>query len=71
MRPSTDDDRRAQGLLAAAGTLEIAPNLENGVRFDGKFGPSTEAAVKDFQHNSGLAADGIVGPNTWTALLGG
>jgi peptidoglycan hydrolase-like protein with peptidoglycan-binding domain len=36
---------------------------------DGIFGPKTEAAVRDFQHNENLAVDGIVGKQTWTALL--
>ena len=36
---------------------------------DGIFGPRTEAAVRDFQSNENLAVDGIVGRNTWTALL--
>lgn len=35
---------------------------------DGKFGAKTETAVKAFQKDSGLTADGIVGPKTWDAL---
>jgi peptidoglycan L-alanyl-D-glutamate endopeptidase CwlK len=35
---------------------------------DGVFGAGTEAAVLAFQRSQGLAADGIVGPNTATAL---
>jgi putative chitinase len=35
---------------------------------DGFFGPGTEAAVLAFQRSEGLAADGVVGPNTATAL---
>jgi len=36
---------------------------------DGKFGISTAAAVKAFQRAKRLTVDGIVGKNTWTALL--
>lgn len=35
---------------------------------DGVFGAKTEAAVKAFQTDHGLKADGIVGRNTWAAL---
>ena len=35
---------------------------------DGKFGPLTEEAVKEFQEAHGLVADGIVGAKTWAAL---
>lgn len=38
---------------------------------DGIFGLRTLAAVKAFQSAQGLAADGIVGPDTWQALFGG
>jgi len=38
---------------------------------DGIFGPLTQNAVMAFQRDQGLAVDGIVGPITWTALLGG
>lgn len=35
---------------------------------DGQFGPGTEAAVMAFQKSEGLAADGIAGAGTLTAL---
>ena len=35
---------------------------------DGKIGSATEAAVKQFQKDNGLHADGIVGRNTWDKL---
>ena len=36
---------------------------------DGIFGAKTQAAVKDYQKKNKLAVDGIVGTNTWGALL--
>ncbi|MEM7139441.1 MAG: peptidoglycan-binding protein [Actinomycetota bacterium] len=35
---------------------------------DGIFGPDTERAVRDFQHNQGLTSDGVVGRETIAAL---
>ena len=53
--------KMAQGLLNANGS-----NLA----IDGGFGPLTLREVLAFQHQNGLAIDGIVGPQTWTRLLG-
>ena len=36
---------------------------------DGVFGSGTEAQVKAFQSESGISADGIVGPLTWSKIL--
>lgn len=35
---------------------------------DGIFGANTENAVKRYQSSRGLAADGIIGCNTWRSL---
>ncbi|MCH8990803.1 MAG: peptidoglycan-binding protein, partial [Acidobacteria bacterium] len=35
----------------------------------GVYGATTVAAVTDFQRSRGLPQDGIVGPDTWQALV--
>ena len=47
---------------------EILTKLGYQLLPDGKFGNVTEAAIKDFQANNGLVADGIVGPLTLKKL---
>jgi peptidoglycan hydrolase-like protein with peptidoglycan-binding domain len=39
------------------------------VKVDGSFGFGTETALRKFQQNRGLKADGIVGAQTWAVLL--
>lgn len=36
---------------------------------DGKFGPTTEERVRDYQADHSLTSDGIVGPRTWSVML--
>jgi hypothetical protein len=38
---------------------------------DGSYGNKTVAAVKQFQKDAGLEADGVCGPKTWDAILNG
>ena len=57
------DVKKAQQLLIAKGYSCGAAGA------DGDFGAGTYNAVKKFQADNGLEADGIVGANTWAALL--
>lgn len=49
--------------------LRRTPDLA--ITIDGVFGPQLKSAVKNFQQGAGLVADGIVGPQTWSALPSG
>lgn len=58
------------GAVAAAQGILKYQEYNIGVSgVDGDFGGATERAVKEFQKAHGLYADGIVGRDTWTALL--
>ncbi len=54
---------------AAQCLLEAAGHDPGGATPTGTFDAGTVAATKAFQTARGLAADGIIGPRTWTALL--
>jgi len=45
-------------------------NLGYDVVADGAFGPAMAEAIKDFQKSQGIKADGLIGPATYSALLG-
>lgn len=54
------------------GALQKALNekLGTNLKADGKFGKGTSDAVKQFQKQNGLPADGVLGPKTREKLLG-
>ena len=59
-------------MLRGEDIAELQSRL-NGLGFDsgkvdGIFGPGTDRAVRDFQHNRGLAEDGVAGPEVITEL---
>lgn len=55
-----------------SGTREIQTSLTRlgyAVAIDGEFGPLTAAAVIQFQKDHALGSDGVVGSETWKALI--
>ncbi|MFJ5550183.1 peptidoglycan-binding protein [Streptomyces sp. NPDC093225] len=58
-----------QDLVAAYGLTSWEQS--GGTFVDGKFGARTDSAIRRFQSNHSLQADGIVGPRTWEKLLTG
>jgi hypothetical protein len=55
-----------QKLLVSQGYKLTWHKTRSGI--DGDFGRMTDRAVRRFQKDEGLVADGIVGKNTWAAL---
>ena len=78
LSPKTDDylvtDTRPTLRLGSTGpyVIELQEILTKLLYYtgtiDGNFGPNTENAVKRFQINNRLTADGVVGRDTWSAL---
>jgi peptidoglycan hydrolase-like protein with peptidoglycan-binding domain len=56
-KPTVKDIQRA---------LKSAGYYNGGI--DGKLGPKTKAAIKEFQSANGLKSDGVVGKKTWSRL---
>jgi peptidoglycan hydrolase-like protein with peptidoglycan-binding domain len=64
--------RRGQnGAAVEAVQSLLAHQYGANIAVDGAFGPATDAAVRSFQRAHGLSVDGIVGRQTWFALLTG
>ncbi|MBD1865468.1 MULTISPECIES: peptidoglycan-binding protein [Trichocoleus] len=69
---ATDPTLRQGDSGAAVSELQQLLNTKGiNIAVDGIFGSATRAAVVQFQQQSGLAVDGIVGPKTWQALRRG
>jgi len=56
----------------SVGAKEIQAALKNAGfdpgYIDGKIGPKTQQAIKEFQRTKSLKIDGKVGPKTWAEL---
>ena len=74
--PTTDKPTLRRGSSGEYVTLLQTMLIQRGYDLqpygaDGKYGTKTENAVKAFQRDNGLTADGICGKNTWSALDSG
>lgn len=66
--PAADQTGRPTLRRGAAGELVKQIQQKLGIAASGTFDGVTEAAVRQFQRDNGLVADGIVGPRTWSLL---
>lgn len=60
---------RGPAVAALQAALHVLKYSIGAAGIDGDFGPATAAAVKNFQVQNGLEADGEVGSQTWAKLL--
>lgn len=51
--------------------VRFAQMKMGGLTADGIFGPKTDKRTREFQKENRLKVDGIIGRNTWTAILNG
>jgi peptidoglycan hydrolase-like protein with peptidoglycan-binding domain len=69
--PAVDEENRPTLRRGARGERVKWIQTTVGVPATGIFDASTEAAVRQFQRDNGLAPDGIVGPRTWATIAAG
>ena len=62
--------RVAQSLLVAA-YKDLGTTGHHSDGIDGDFGDLTDTAVREVQSDNGITRDGVIGHDTWTALLVG
>jgi len=70
VEPAPAQGKPARKTLRRGDEGDVVKELQKLLRLedDGKFGPGTEAAVRQFQRDHNMVPDGIVGPKTWTTL---
>ena len=56
------------GLAASEAQYLLARYIQEPTAIDGVFGPTTEAAVQDYQQKFGLTVTGVVNHPTWVGL---
>lgn len=59
----------SRGDAVRAAQLMLTEDENSPLPVDGIFGARTTAAVKQFQQNASIKADGIIGPQTWHKLV--
>ncbi|MEO9600534.1 peptidoglycan-binding domain-containing protein [Parasphingorhabdus sp.] len=69
MIPATDAKQRPTLRRGARGEWVERLQAKLELNVNGIFGPLTEAAVRQYQRDEGLVADGIVGPLTRATLI--
>ncbi len=67
--PMISKGSAGKAVVALQAMLEVYGYSCGAYGVDGDFGEGTESAVKDFQSRHDLDIDGIVGDNTWAAII--
>src|SRR5438105_3080440 len=66
--PTTSEHSVALSLESEGRQVQLLQRALGGIKVDGELGPETEAAIQRLQARHGLAADGVVGPATWSVI---
>ena len=61
--------RGSRGDLVVWAQMHLRAAVRPGLPITGMFGPMTRSAVREFQGERGIRANGVVGQSTWRALL--